>query len=340
MRSSEGNEPRPSSQPSASNGLGRNTLLAILKSMRPRQWSKNLFIFLPMMFTIGQYWRPLSPSMWQFLELTVGGFVVFCLLSGVVYIINDLVDIEKDRAHPRKRNRPIASGQLGKNAAIWSALVILVAVLAGSVLLDLLAQSLPYPGGAPVFPFPFAFTLIGVSYMALQIAYSFYLKHIVIIDVFSIAAGFLMRAIAGAVVIQVPISPWLYVVTLLLALFLGFGKRRNELVLLEGAASRHRAILREYTPDLLDQILSITSASTVIAYSLYTFSAENLPRNHYMMATIPFTLYGIFRYLYLIHVRNEGGSPEEILMKDRPFLIAALAWGIAVMAILYLFGKA
>ncbi len=314
--------------------------LYILKTMRPRQWSKNLFILLPMMFTIGQYWHPLTATMWQFLELTAGAFIVFCLLSGVVYIINDLVDIEKDRAHPRKRTRPIASGRLDKRTAIVAAAVILVVALAASAGLDTIAQSLPYPSGSAVFPVPFAFTLVGVTYMLLQIAYSFYLKHIVIIDVFSIAAGFLMRTVAGAVVIQVPISPWLYVVTMLLALFLGFGKRRNELVVLEDGAANHRSILREYTPELLDQILSITSASTVIAYSFYTFSAENLPRNHAMMLTIPFAYYGIFRYLYLIHVKNEGGSPEEILMGDRPFLIAALAWGLTVVAILYLFGRA
>jgi hypothetical protein len=141
------------------------------------------------------------------------------------------------------------------------------------------------------------------------------------------------------VVIQVPISPWLYVVTVLLALFIGFGKRRSELLLLEGAAANHRAILRDYTADLLDQILSITAASTVIAYSLYTFSAENLPRNHAMMLTIPFALYGIFRYLYLVHVKNEGGSPEEILLRDRPFLAAAVIWAITVAVILYFFAR-
>jgi 4-hydroxybenzoate polyprenyltransferase len=256
-----------------------------------------------------------------------------------VYIVNDLVDVEKDRAHPRKRLRPIASGKLSRGAAISAAVAILAIALASSILLDRLSASLPYPTGSPVFPFAFPFSLVAITYLILQIAYSFLLKNIVIIDVFAIAAGFLLRAVAGGVVIQVPISPWLYVVTVLLALFIGFGKRRNELLLLEGAAANHRAILRDYTADLLDQILSITAASTVIAYSLYTFSAENLPRNHAMMLTIPFALYGIFRYLYLIHVKNEGGSPEEILLRDRPFLAAAVIWAITVGVILYFFAR-
>ncbi len=329
---------RTSQQLTESAGVRGDMLKYILKSMRPRQWSKNMFLFLPMLFTIGQYWEPFGTRMWQFFSSTIAGFVVFCLLSGVVYIINDLVDMEKDRTHPRKRLRPIASGKLSRQAAIAAAVVIVALGLSGSVLLDLYTQTLPYPGGAPVFPFPFAFTLVGVTYLVLQIAYSFYLKRIVIIDVFSIAAGFMLRAVAGAVVIQVPISPWLYVMTMVLSLFVGFGKRRSELVLLEGAASDHRAILKEYTPELLDEMISVTTASTVIAYSLYTFSAENLPRNHAMMLTIPFVLYGIFRYLYLVHVRNEGGSPEEILLRDRPFLASIILWGLTVMAILYLFG--
>ncbi|MGE5138240.1 MAG: decaprenyl-phosphate phosphoribosyltransferase [Rudaea sp.] len=314
-------------------------LTYVLKSMRPRQWSKNLFVFLPLAFTIGQYWHPFGPTMWPFLFITSGTFVVFCLLSGFVYIINDLVDLEKDRAHPRKRLRPIASGRLPRPAALAASGILLVVALAASVLLDLFAGTLPYPSGAPVFPVRFPLTLIGVSYLVLQIAYSFYLKHIVIIDVFSIAAGFMLRTVAGAVVIQVPISPWLYVMALLLSLFLGFGKRRNELTLLEGAATNHRTILKEYSLELLDEMMSVTTASTVIAYSLYTFSAENLPKNHAMMLTIPLVLYCIFRYLYLIHVRNEGGSPEEILLRDRPFLAAFIAWGVMVVAILYLFGR-
>ncbi len=314
-------------------------LKQILLSMRPRQWTKNGILFFPLLFTIRQYWRPFTPVMWRFIALTLAGFVIFCLLSGIVYIVNDLVDVEKDRQHPRKRLRPIASGALSRGAAMAAALVLLSSALVASTLLDLYAQSFPYPGGEPAFPVPFAFTFVGVSYLVLQIAYSFYLKNIVILDVFAIAAGFLLRTVAGAAVIQVPISPWLYVITILLSLFLGFSKRRHELVLLESAAASHRAILKEYTPALLDEMIAVTTASTVIAYSLYTFTAENLPKNHAMMLTIPFVLYGIFRYLYLIHIRQEGGSPEELLLRDRPLTIAVVLYGFAVVAILYAFGR-
>jgi 4-hydroxybenzoate polyprenyltransferase len=310
----------------------------VLKSMRPRQWSKNAILFLPLLFTLRQYWRPFTPEMWRFFALTIAAFVVYSMLSGVVYIINDLVDVEKDRAHPLKRLRPIASGKLDRHTAFSSVLIILAGVLISSVLLDLVSQSFEYPRGAPVLPVQFPFTLVGIGYFLLQVAYSFYLKQQVILDVFGIAGGFLLRAVAGAVVIQVPISAWLYVVTILGALFIGFSKRRNELLLLEDSAPNHRAILKEYTPELLDEMISVTTASTVIAYSLYTFTAENLPKNHAMMATIPFVLYGVFRYLYLVHVKNEGGSPEELLLRDRPLLATIGLWAISVVAILYIFG--
>ncbi len=317
----------------------RSALRYILKSMRPRQWPKNGMLFLPLLFTIRQYWNPFTSEMWRFLALTFAGFAIFCLFSGVVYIINDLVDVEKDRLHPRKRLRPIASGKLSKRDAILGGVVVFALAALAALILDTVSQSFPHPAGREVFPTPFPFTLIALGYLVLQIAYSFYLKHFVIIDVFSIAAGFLLRAIAGAAVIQVPISPWLYIVTILGALFIAFCKRRNELLVLEDAAASHRAILKEYTPDLLDQMISVTTACTVIAYSLYTFTAENLPKNHAMMATIPFVLYGIFRYLYLIHIKNEGGSPEELLLRDRPLLATVILYGITVAAILYFFGR-
>jgi 4-hydroxybenzoate polyprenyltransferase len=313
-------------------------LINVVESMRPRQWSKNAILFLPLLFTLWQYWRPFSPEMWRFLLLTGGAFIVYCMLSGIVYIINDLADVEKDRAHPRKRLRPIASGRLDRGTAVTAVFVLLVVVLVGSILLDLLSQSFGYPSGAPVLPVQLPFTIVGMAYLVLQVGYTFFLKQLVILDVFGIAAGFLLRAVAGAVIIQVPISAWLYVVTILGALFIGFSKRRNELILLEESAPEHRAILREYTPELLDEMISVTTASTVIAYSLYTFTAENLPKNHAMMATIPFVLYGVFRYLYLVHVKNEGGSPEELLLRDRPLLATIGLWGISVVAILYLFG--
>lgn len=314
-------------------------LKLILKEMRPRQWPKNAFVFLPLLFTVRQYWRPMSETMWIFLALTVGAFVVFCFASGFVYFVNDLVDVEKDRAHPLKKNRPLASGALPENVARVSVYVLLLITLVSAIALDLFSQQFPYPAGAPIFPFPFAFTLITVVYLVLQVAYSFWLKHIVIVDVFCIAAGFVLRTVAGAVILQVPISPWLYMLTTMLSLFIGFAKRRHELMILEADAKNHRAILEEYSSELLDQMIAVTLATTVIAYSLYTFTAENLPANHAMMLTIPFVLYGIFRYLYLIHIKNEGGSPEEALLGDRPLLISVVLWGLAVIAVLYAFGR-
>jgi 4-hydroxybenzoate polyprenyltransferase len=313
-------------------------LKLILKEMRPRQWPKNFFVFLPLIFTVSQYWRPFTPTMWVFLGLTIGAFLVFCLASGFVYFVNDLVDVEKDRAHPRKRTRPIASGALPERIARVTAIVLLLLTLLSAVLLDTFSQQFPYPAGEPIFALPYAFTIVTIAYLALQIAYSFYLKHIVIIDVFCIAGGFVLRAVAGAAIIQVPISPWLYVLTTLLSLFIGFAKRRNEIVILEDNAKNHRAILEEYSPQLLDQMIAITMACTAIAYFLYTFTAENLPKNHAMMLTIPFALYGIFRYMYLIYIKNEGGSPEEALLRDRPLLIDAILWGATVVLILYFFG--
>lgn len=313
-------------------------LKLILKEMRPRQWPKNFFVFLPLIFTVSQYWRPFTPTMWVFLGLTLGAFFVFCLASGFVYFVNDLVDVEKDRAHPRKRTRPIASGALPENIARVTAVVLLLLTLTSAVALDAFSQTFPYPAGEPIFALPYAFTVVTVVYLLLQIAYSFYLKHIVIIDVFCIAGGFVLRAVAGAAIIQVPVSPWLYVLTTLLSLFIGFAKRRNEIVILEDNAKNHRAILEEYSPQLLDQMITITMACTAIAYFLYTFTAENLPKNHAMMLTIPFALYGIFRYMYLIYIKNEGGSPEEALLRDRPLLIDALLWGATVVIILYVFG--
>ena len=314
-------------------------LKLILKEMRPRQWPKNAFVFLPFIFTVRQYWRPFTDTMWEFLALTLGAFVVFCFASGFVYFVNDLVDVTKDRAHPTKRKRPIASGALPEGLARVVAVALLFITLVGAIALDLFAQAFPYPTGVPIFPLPFAFTFVTLVYLVLQVAYSFWLKHVVIIDVFCIAAGFVLRTVAGAAIIQVPISPWLYVLTTLLSLFIGFAKRRNEIVILEDNAKNHRAILDEYSPLLLDQMIAITMACTAIAYFLYTFTAENLPKNHSMMLTIPFALYGIFRYMYLIYIKNEGGSPEEALLRDRPLLIDAILWTIAVIVILWVFGR-
>jgi 4-hydroxybenzoate polyprenyltransferase len=288
------------------------TIKPLIKTLRPKQWSKNLFIFAALVFDLKLFQAA------PFLR-TVAGFVLFCLLSSTIYLINDLVDIEKDRQHPVKRNRPLAAGELSPSVAVLVAIGIGVVCVPLSFMLEL------YFGG------------IAVSYVILMIVYSFFLKNTVIVDVMTIAAGFVLRVAAGVVLVHVErFSPWLYVCTTLLALFIAIGKRRNELALLKDNANAHRAILDEYSLSFIDEMISIISAATLIAYSLYTFSAENLPKNHTMMLTTPFVLYGLFRYLYLIHVRGEGGAPEEIVIKDKPLIINMVLWALAVILILYL----
>lgn len=231
--------------------------------------------------------------------------------------MNDLVDLEKDRKHPLKSTRPLASGKLPPAVAVFATFTLLTIAVPLS------------------FATSFQFGIAVASYVVLMLAYSFGLKHIVLIDVFAIAAGFVIRAVAGAVAISVPISPWLYVCTVLGSLLIALGKRRHELILLNDGASRHRRILDEYSPAMLDQMVGIVTATTIMAYSLYTFSAENLPRNNTMMLTIPFVLYGAFRYLYLIHVKNAGGTPEEMILKDRPLLLDVVLWVVTSAGILY-----
>jgi len=283
----------------------------LLKTLRPKQWTKNLFVFAALVFD-GKLFQ-IEP-----LTRTVAGFVLFCLLSSTIYIVNDLVDIEKDRQHPVKRYRPLASGQLSPQVAIIAAMGI------GLVCLPLAFWLEPLFGA------------IALGYVILMLAYSFILKNIVIIDVLTIAAGFVLRVGAGVALVHVErFSPWLYVCTTLLALFLAVGKRRHELFLLQDNANSHRSILSEYNMNLVDEIISILSATTIMAYCLYTFSAPNLPSNHLMMLTIPFVLYGLFRYLYLIHVKNEGGAPEDIAVKDKPLIAALGLWGLAVVLVLY-----
>ncbi|MEW6231354.1 MAG: decaprenyl-phosphate phosphoribosyltransferase [Chloroflexota bacterium] len=294
-------------------------LKALIVTMRPRQWSKNGLLFLGLIFTINQYWRPFSPQMYQMLGMVVMAFLLFCLLSSSVYLINDLADIEKDRAHPTKRFRPLPSGQLSPTRALAAAAVLAIGGLAGSFYLGL------------------TFGLVALLYLLTMLTYSFALKNMVLVDVLTISLGFVLRAVAGAVVIAVPISPWLYVCTLLGALFLGFSKRRHELLLLNDQATNHRQILKEYTPEFLEELITIVVSATIMAYSLYTFSAEGLPKNHAMMATIPFVLYGAFRYLYLVHLKNLGGSPEDILLSDKPILLDIALWVLSVSIILYFF---
>jgi 4-hydroxybenzoate polyprenyltransferase len=281
--------------------------------MRPKQWLKNGFLFVPLVFDRKLFDTP------HLLE-TLVGFVLWCLISSTVYLINDLADIEADRAHPAKRTRPLPSGQLAKSVAIGAAII-----------LPLISFPLAY-----LLKPAFALTLF--AYLILQIAYSFRLKHMVLIDVMTLASAYLLRVVGGVLLVEVVrFSPWLYLFTTMLALFLGFGKRRQELVLLQENANNHRAILDQYTIGLLDEMIQIVTGATVLTYALYTFSAEGLPSNHSMMLTIPFVLYGIFRYLYLIHVRGEGGAPDEVILRDRPLQATVVLWGLAVLLILYLF---
>jgi 4-hydroxybenzoate polyprenyltransferase len=287
-------------------------LKGLFRTMRPKQWTKNGFVFVALAFD-----RKLDNP--QYVLATILGFLLLCAISSSVYIINDLVDIEADRAHPTKRNRPLPSGQLAKPVA-----------LAGAILLI---------GGA----IPLGFVLnpifgsILLGYLLLQFAYSFYLKHQVLIDVLVLMTGFLLRVGAGVALVDVErFSPWLYVFTGTLALFLGLSKRRQELVLMDSKANNSRPILEKYNIKLLDELILIATTSTIMTYALYTFSAEGLPQNHTLMLPNPFVVYGIFRYLYLIHVEGVTATPDEVLLKDRPLQITVVIWGLTVVAALYL----
>ncbi len=290
-------------------------LRGLLKTMRPRQWTKNSVLLAGVIFD-----QQLSISHPIPLFRSLAGMVLFCLLSSTVYIINDLVDINADRAHPQKRNRPLASGALPVPVAIIAAVLLVVITFPIAYLLS-----------------P-EFAAVCAGYFVLNLLYSFWIKHFPILDVLSLAAGFVLRVAGGVLVITVArFSPWLYVVTTLLALYLGFGKRRAELSLLAEGATSHRRVLDGYTIPLLDQFLTIVSSTTIISYSLYTFTAPNLPANHVMMLTIPFALYGIFRYLYLVQIKKGGGVPEEMLLSDRPLQISIFLWGLTVFLIFYIF---
>jgi 4-hydroxybenzoate polyprenyltransferase len=289
-------------------------LLALFKTLRPRQWPKNVVVFAALVFDRQLGLNNIPPMLH-----TLAGFVIFCLLSGVVYIVNDILDVEADRNHPEKRKRPIASGKLPIPVAWTAAALLLVIIFPLSYLLS-----------------P-AFAWVALAYFLLNLAYSKWLKHVMLLDVFSIALGFVLRVQAGVSLIEVSrFSPWLYVVTTLGSLYIGFGKRRAELALLEGDANTHRKVLEGYTIPMLDQFIGVLASTTIIAYSLYTFSAVNLPPNHVMMLTIPFVLYGIFRYLALIQTGNSGGAPEEILLKDRPLQLVVLLWGMSILLIFYI----
>lgn len=283
----------------------------LIRTMRPKQWTKNAAVFAALVFD-AKVFQP-GP-----LLRTLAGFALLCLVTGAVYIVNDLADMDKDRRHPIKRKRPLASGALPVPAALAGAVVLLGVALPLAFWLDV------------------TFGLLVAGYFVLQLAYSFVLKNHVIVDVMVIATGFVIRVGAGVPLVPADrFSPWLYVCTTLLALFLGFGKRRQELVLLQENARNHRAILGEYSVQFLDEMLNVVISAAIVAYSLYTFTAVNLPPNHMMMLTIPLPLYGLFRYLYLIHIRGETAAPDEVLLKDRPLQLTVVVWGALSFAILF-----
>lgn len=279
--------------------------------MRPKQWIKNLLLFAGLIFS-KNFFQP------QLLTKTIFGFIIFCLLSGVVYIINDLVDIKEDKLHPVKAKRPIASGKISPQNAYLAAIIIGIVGIVASFLIEPL------------------FFLVTVAYLILALLYSIVLKKIVILDVIVIAVGFLLRALAGTVVIGVEISVWLFICVFLLALFIGFSKRRHEIVLLESAGERHRKTLAHYSPGVLDQLISVVTASTLVSYILYTVSAETVMKfgTEWLVLTTPFVLYGIFRYLWLVYQKKLGGAPEQSLLLDKPLLIDVILWIISVIIII------
>ena len=287
-------------------------LKALIKAMRLRQWTKNGFVFFGLIFDK----QLLKPE--PFFR-TLEGFFLFCLVSSAVYLFNDIADIEADRNHPVKKFRPIASGKLPIPVAGTAALLLTVIAIPLGYLLS------------PIF------ALILLLYFVTNLLYSRWLKHVSILDVLIISSGFVLRVAAGVALITVArFSPWLYMITILFSLYIGLGKRRAEMNLLAEEASAHRKVFEGYTIPLLDQYITIVSGMTIVAYSLYTFSAPNLPENHAMMLTIPFVVYGIFRYLQLIQVGHAAGSPDEVALKDRPLQITVLLWGLTVIAIFYL----
>lgn len=287
-------------------------MLPLLRSLRPNQWIKSIFVLAPLVFSVhlldGRY-----------LSRSGAAFVLFCLMSSAVYLLNDIRDVESDRRHPEKRNRPIASGLLTTGAATTAAIVIALCVLPLAFLLSI------------------SFGWVLLAYGLMNVAYSLRLKHVVILDVMIIASGYLLRAIAGALVINVEISSWLILCTVLLALFMGFVKRRQELILLEAGAAEHRRILDEYTPRFLDQMIAVVTAGALVSYALYTMSpdvAQKLGTPH-LNLTIPFVIYGLLRYLYLVYARNQGGNPSSTILGDPSLMINGGLWFLAVFALLY-----
>ncbi|MED0738690.1 decaprenyl-phosphate phosphoribosyltransferase [Aneurinibacillus thermoaerophilus] len=287
--------------------LKKNVLALFIIQLRPKQWTKNLLVFAALLFS-------LKYANFYMFSKAIVAFFLFCFVSGCVYILNDFVDREADRKHPEKKYRPMASGVLNPY----------IAILFGVVLL---AFSL-----IVAYYFNPLFSLVLCIYFTLNVAYSFRLKHIVILDIMIIASGFVFRAIGGGLVINVPLTPWFLLCTMLLALFLAISKRRHELYLLENSRGKHRKVLEQYSSQLLNQLNSIVTTATIISYALFTFTSGH---TIYLMWTIPLVIYGIFRYLYLIHMKDKGGSPEKVLLEDKHILLTVLLYGISVAGILF-----
>ena len=290
-------------------------ITALIQSMRPRQWSKNFFIFAGLLFTLDKY-HPAADY-----AKTLAAFIIFCILSGAGYIVNDILDREQDRVHPSKCKRPIASGMLGPGAAWSFAALLVLAGTSASFMLD-----------------P-AFGCVAIFYLALTLAYTTVLKQVVLLDVITVAAGFVLRAVAGTTVIGAIISPWLLICTILIALFISLAKRRDELESLREKASDHRLCLAEYSVPFLDQLINITASSTIMAYALYTFFSQTGEEHPYLMATLPFVIYGIFRYILLVHKGKGAGSPELLIILDKPLLADIILWAAACAVIVALPGK-
>ena len=293
--------------------LGRSVVL----SMRPLQWSKSLLIFLPLAFSVHEIWLTDETGFpgELFLRAVAAG-AIFCVLSGAVYIINDIFDRQRDREHPRKRLRPIASGDFPLAAARSTAMLLVAVSLAGSFLMDV------------------GFGVVSVVFLAMNLGYSSFLKRMIILDVMVVSAGYLLRVVAGALIIDVTVSPWLYLTIGLGALFIALGKRYSELRAAGSNAASQRSVLGQYTREFLGQLIGISSTATLVAYALYTFTASNVPNNHSMMLTVPFVVFGLFRYLYLINQTNEAESPELVIIKDKPLVLDILMWAATAITVL------
>ncbi|WP_405173029.1 decaprenyl-phosphate phosphoribosyltransferase [Paenibacillus sp. FSL H8-0280] len=293
---------------SPATGTG-STMSGLIRLLRPKQWTKNLLLFAALLFSFEEIRT-------ETILATLLGFILFSLVAGCVYILNDFVDRDRDRQHPVKKYRPMASGQVNPSHALLFGIILLILSVGTAFMMNPL------------------FGVLCIVYFLLNVSYSFVLKHLVILDMMTIAAGFVLRAIAGGVLIHVPFTPWFLICTMLLSLFLAIGKRRNELTLLEGNTGSHRKVLDNYSITLLDQFNTIVTTATIISYSLFTFTSD---RTIHLMWTIPLVIYGMFRYLYLIHMKNQGGSPDRVLFEDKPILITVMLYVISVVTIFAIF---